>query len=548
METEWMNEAPTETSGTPESGEPEKKRRFSLKNWDSRKKKRWLKILIPLAVVIAIVAGCVSSLTKNVNSQLSGSYLVASAQRQDLTVSVSGTATLQPADSYNVTTLLSGDIVSAPFEEGDLVTKDTLLYAMDSSDAQDSMDRAQISVQQAQLSYQQAQEALHPTATLSGTISEVYVHNGDSVNAGTELARIVASTELSIDFLFPFAAPTDFYVGQTATVFVDGYAGSQAGTVTSVSNSTAITSNGKPSVSVRVRLNNPGAVSDAYTASAVIGNYTSYGQAAVSMPASSVVYASGSGTVNGFAKLAGSTVSKGEVLCTVESETIRDQIENARLNLQSAQLSAGTASDTVDDYNIKSPIAGTVIEKSFKAGDKVDGASSGTLAVIYDLSYLKLEMAVAELDIGKVEVGQRVEITADALEGQTFEGVVDKVSINGTTANGFTNYPVTIIIEDYGDLKPGMNVSASIIGEEIPNALCIPVDAVDRGNTVTVPGPGALNDAGTAVVDVTKLETREVTLGRNDDEYIEVTGGLEEGDIVLINNQASTLMDLMMGG
>ena len=548
METEWMNEAPTETSGTPESGEPEKKRRFSLKNWDSRKKKRWLKILIPLAVVIAIVAGCVSSLTKNVNSQLSGSYLVASAQRQDLTVSVSGTATLQPADSYNVTTLLSGDIVSAPFEEGDLVTKDTLLYAMDSSDAQDSMDRAQISVQQAQLSYQQAQEALHPTATISGTISEVYVHNGDSVNAGTELARIVASTELSIDFLFPFAAPTDFYVGQTATVFVDGYAGSQAGTVTSVSNSTAITSNGKPSVSVRVRLNNPGAVSDAYTASAVIGNYTSYGQAAVSMPASSVVYASGSGTVNGFAKLAGSTVSKGEVLCTVESETIRDQIENARLNLQSAQLSAGTASDTVDDYNIKSPIAGTVIEKSFKAGDKVDGASSGTLAVIYDLSYLKLEMAVAELDIGKVEVGQRVEITADALEGQTFEGVVDKVSINGTTANGFTNYPVTVVIEDYGDLKPGMNVSAQIIGEEIPNALCIPVDAVDRGNTVTVPGPGALNDAGTAVVDVTKLETREVTLGRNDDEYIEVTGGLEEGDIVLINNQASTLMDLMMGG
>ena len=73
METEWMNEAPAETSGTPESGEPEKKRRFSLKNWDSRKKKRWLKILIPLAVVIAIVAGCVSSLTKNVNSQLSGS-------------------------------------------------------------------------------------------------------------------------------------------------------------------------------------------------------------------------------------------------------------------------------------------------------------------------------------------------------------------------------------------------------------------------------------------------------------------------------------------
>ena len=547
METEWMNETSAETPSAPETEKPEKKK-FSLKGFGGKKKKRWLKILIALVVVAAIVVGCVSSLTKNVNNQLSSSYLVATATRQDLTVSVSGTATLQPADSYNVTTLLSGDIVSAPFEEGDLVAKDTLLYTMDSSDAQDSMDRAQISVQQAQLAYQQAQEALHPTATISGTVSEIYVHNGESVNAGAQLAKIVANTELSIDFLFPFAAPSDFYVGQSATVFVDGYAGSQMGTVTYVSNSSTITSNGKQAVSVRVRLNNPGAVSDAVTASAVIGNYSSYGQSPVSMPASTIVYAAGSGTVNDFTKLAGSTVTKGEVLCTVESETIRDQIENARLSLQSAQLSASTAADSVDDYNIKSPISGTVIEKNFKAGDKVDGASSGTLAVIYDLSYLKLEMAVAELDIGKVEVGQRVEITADALEGQTFEGVVDKVSINGTTTNGFTNYPVTIIIEDYGDLKPGMNVSAEIIGEEIPNALCIPVDAVDRGNTVTVPGPGALNEDGTAVVDITKLETKEVTLGRSDDEYIEVTGGLEAGDVVLIRNQASTLMDMMMGG
>ena len=547
METEWMNETSAEETPAPAPEKPEKKK-FSLKGLGGKKKRRWLKVLIALVVVAAIVVGCVAQMSQSVNSQLSSSYLVATATRQDLTVSVSGTATLQPADSYNVTTLLSGDIVSAPFEEGDLVTKDTLLYTMDSSDAQDSMNRAQISVQQAQLSYQQAQEALNPTAPISGTVSEVYVHNGESVSAGTQLARIVASTELSIDFLFAFASPSDFYVGQPATVFIDGFAGTQQGTVTNVSNSASITSNGKEAVSVRVRLNNPGTVSDAFTASAVIGNYSSYGDAPVSMPASSIVYASGSGTVNGFTKLAGSTVTKGEVLCTVESETIRDQIENARLNLQSARLSASTASDAVDDYNIKSPIAGTVIEKNFKAGDKVDGVSSGTLAVIYDLSYLELEMAVDELDIGKVEVGQEVRITADALEGQTFTGVVDKVSINGTTANGATTYPVTITIADYGDLKPGMNVSAEIIGEEIPNALCIPVDAVERGNTVVVPGPGALSEDGLSVVDVTKLETREISLGRNDEEYIEVLDGLEEGDVVLINNQSSSIMDMMMGG
>lgn len=111
-------------------------------------------------------------------------------------------------------------------------------------------------------------------------------------------------------------------------------------------------------------------------------------------------------------------------------------------------------------------------------------------------------------------VGQTVEITADALEGQTFSGVVDKVSINGTTAGGATSYPVTIIIENYGELKPGMNVSATIQGDMVPNALCIPVDAVNRGNTVLVPGPGAMNADNTAVIDASKLESREVTLAR----------------------------------
>ena len=536
-----------ETPQTPAPNSvPETKKKWKPHLPKSKKGKRWLKILVVLVVVAAIVVGCAARLQKSANSMLAGTYLVATATRQDLTVSVSGTATLEPADSYNVTTLISGEILDSPFEVGDLVDKDALLYAMDSSDAQDSVNRAEISVEQARLSYEQAQEALHPTAPLNGIISEVYVHNGQSVTAGTQIAKVVASTELTMDFLFVFAEPSDFYVGQPATIFIDGFDGTQMGTVTYISNSSTITSNGKQAVSVRVRLNNPGAVSDYFTATAVIGNYTSYGDTPVAMPASSIVCATASGTINDLNKLAGASVSKGEALCTVESDAIRNQIENARLNLESAQLSAGTATDSVDDYNITAPIAGTVIEKNFKAGDKVDGAASGTLAVIYDLSYLKMEMAVHELDIGKVEVGQKVEITADALEGQTFTGVVDTISIRGNTVNGDTSYPVTIILEDYGDLRPGMNVSATIIGEEIPDALCIPVDAVGRGNVVTVPGPGAMNDDNTAVADITKLETREVTLGRNDDVYIEVTGGLEEGDIVLIENQASTLMDLMM--
>ena len=526
--------------------ETEPKKKFGLPK--SKKAKKWLKIAIAVVVVAAIAAGCMASAAKKANAQVNGSYLVAQATRQDLTLSVTGTATLQPADSYNVTTLISGEVESAPFEEDDQVEKGDLLFALDSSDAKNNVDRAEISVAQAQMNYQQAKEGLNPVATISGTINELYVHNGDSVSAGSPIAKILSSRDLTVDFLFPYAKSTDFYVGQAATVYAGNFDAPVSGTVESVSNSTSITSAGQAAISVRVKIPNPGILSDSVSASARIGNYASYGQTTLNMGGSSTVYATVSGTVQNLNKLAGSTVKQGETLCTVESENARDAVQNASLNLKNAQLAASMAADSMDDYNITSQITGRVIEKNFKAGDKVDGASSGTLAVIYDLSYLELEMAVDELDIGKVEVGQEVRITADALEGQTFSGVVDKVSINGTTANGATSYPVTIIIEDYGDLRPGMNVSAQIIGEVVPNALCIPVDAVERGNTVTVPGPGALSEDGLSVVDVTKLETKEVTLGRNDDEYIEVTDGLEEGDVVLISNQASSLMDMMMGG
>lgn len=521
------------------------KKKFGLPK--SKRAKKWMKIAVAAAVIAAVAAGCMAKASKKANAYLSGSYLVAQATRQDLTLSVTGTATLKPADSYNVTTLISGEIENAPFELGDLVNKGDLLFAMDSSDAQNRVSQANISVANFQLAYQQAKEALNPVAPVSGTIQELYVHNGDSVNMGSQIAKIVSSMDLSVDFLFPYAQSSDFYVGQAATVYIGNFDAPMSGTVESVSNSTSVTSNGLSAVSVRVKIHNPGVVSDSMTATALIGNYASYGQTPINLGGATIVYASVSGTIQGLNKLAGSTVKQGEILCTVESADARNRVETARLSLKNAQLTASMAADSLDDYNITSQITGTVIEKNFKAGDKVEGMNSGSLAVVYDMSYLKLEMAVDELDIGKVAVGQPVTITADALEGQTFTGVVDNVSINGTTAGGATSYPVTILIKDYGDLKPGMNVSATIEGDRVPNALCIPVDAVNRGNTVTVPGPGAMNADNTAVADVSKLETREVTLGKSDGDFIEVTGGLEEGDTVLIPNQSSNMMAEMMG-
>ena len=87
------------------------------------------------------------------------------------------------------------------------------------------------------------------------------------------------------------------------------------------------------------------------------------------------------------------------------------------------------------------------------------------------------------------------------------------------------------------------------IRDRAGTVLCVPVDAVNRGSdkpTVQVALDGSLDEKGN-VVDPSKLETREVTLGRNDTDNIEITSGLQEGDVVVWVNEASNPFAAMMG-
>lgn len=165
------------------------------------------------------------------------------------------------------------------------------------------------------------------------------------------------------------------------------------------------------------------------------------------------------------------------------------------------------------------------------------------------MSAMTFEMKVDEQDINKIQLGQQVTVTADAVEGKTFTGVVDKININGTTVNGQTNYPITVLMNETEGLKPGMNVSASVIIDQAGSVLCVPVDAVNRGSgkpVVTVAPAEALDENGN-VADPTLLQQREVTLGRNDTDNIEIIEGIAEGEVVVWVNETSNPFASMMG-
>lgn len=515
-----------------------------LKKLLKGKKRKCLALLLVAAIVAGILAA------RGLGGQeasAEASYQTAAAEKRNITRSLSSSGTLQPADSYTVSTLVSGEILSDTFEEGDQVEEGQLLYTLDSSGASNSQTQARNSYTQAQTNYEQAVKAKYPTADMSGTVSEVYVKNGDTVSAGTELIRIVGDNNIYLTGLFPYASPSDFYVGQTATIYINGFAGTTTGTVTAVSSSTVTTSNGLQAVSVQVKAANPGLVTADYTASIYIGNYSSYGQASINLSASSVVTAEASGKVTGLSWLAGDTISEGQRICTITGDSVDNSIENAKISMENAQSSLENAQETLDDYSITAPISGEVVTKTAKAGDKIEGGSDGTLCVIYDLSYLEMTMSIDELDISDVAVGQEVQITADAVEGTTYTGVVTKVSVAGTTSGGITTYPVTVRIDETEGLRPGMNVDAEIILESAEDVLAIPSGAVNRGNTVliTADSPSAANavdqEAPEGYVYV------EVETGISDDSYTLVLSGLQEGDTVAYLQTASGSDGMAMG-
>jgi HlyD family secretion protein len=237
----------------------------------------------------------------------------------------------------------------------------------------------------------------------------------------------------------------------------------------------------------------------------------------------------------------GDYVQKNALILALENRDLERNLKSSALSLEEAKNALENKKKALEDYTVTSPISGIVIEKNFKAGDKLDmNTGRAALCTIYDLSYLTVQLSVDELDIGSVKVGQEVHITADAVEGRTFTGKVTKVNINGTTANGVTAYPVTVRIDGADGLLPGMNVDAGIVLQSVPDVLSVPAEAVVRGNMVLVKTDGSVAAHAGETLPADKggppkgFELKQVTLGVNNDDFIEIKSGLQEGDIIAV--------------
>ena len=587
------------------------------------------RIVIVLIVVLAVLLGGFFLYKKKTTSQKrqgDQSVSTATVKRTDISSELTASSALSPKDTYEVTSLVEGEVIEANFEEGDVVEKGQVLYRIDASSMDSDLSSAETSLQRAKESAQTAQsDYAEETAriagntyrsTASGYIKTLYIKEGDKVNNGTKIADLYDDSVMKITVPFLSGEAAEINVGDEAAVILEDTGEQISGTVTVVSSMEETLSGGRLVKNVTVEVSNPGGLTTDTAASVKVDGFVCSAEGTFAAKTETTLSVEISGNksleIENLLIHEGSYVEKNSELFQVTAKTaeeylkeFKDAVESADDNLENAENKLSNTQDSVDDYTITAPISGTVITKNAKVGDKISKSSSGTttMAVIYDLSTMTLEMSVDELDVSSVKVGQSVEITADAVEGETFTGTVTNVSLQSSYSNGVTNYPVTVTLDDTGSLLPGMNVDAKIILDSSENALVIPASALMRGNRVYVKkssdstenadtqrngssdnagdadserknhGDGTQNadsadrqpDAGAEASGSSKgsgtdnssskstgsgksgssnvpdgFEAVQVTTGIINDDYVEILSGLSEGDEVYISSDSGS--------
>ncbi len=186
------------------------------------------------------------------------------------------------------------------------------------------------------------------------------------------------------------------------------------------------------------------------------------------------------------------------------------------------EAGVAAAESQLGKMTLRSPQYGIVTKQDAKAGEIVTPGKA-LITVISD-SDLEIESNVSEISIGKVTIGNKVEVSLDAFPGKTFEGAVSYVDPAETIVDGVVNYKVTIAFaQKYPELKSGLTTNLEIVTATKPGVLRVPRYALTRKNDLVY----AYKKIGKNTQEV------PVTLGLvGEDGYVEVLTGLTDGDTI----------------
>ncbi len=164
-------------------------------------------------------------------------------------------------------------------------------------------------------------------------------------------------------------------------------------------------------------------------------------------------------------------------LSEMEFLVTKTTLETARADLETAKAALKRAQTNLQYTVIRSPVSGTVIERTVEAGQTIAAAFQAPklFVIARDLTRMQIETNVDESDIGYIRKKQSVRFTVQAYPDETFTGKVRQVRLQPTTIQNVVNYTVVVdAANETRKLLPGMTATADFLVEEKRDVLLVP--------------------------------------------------------------------------
>jgi HlyD family secretion protein len=236
----------------------------------------------------------------------------------------------------------------------------------------------------------------------------------------------------------------------------------------------------------------------------------------------------------------------------------KENLNSVKYNVDNARAGLSDAAQSMRRTNIYAPSSGIVSKLNVKQGERVVGTAqmAGTeMLRISDMSKMKVEVEIGEIDIQKIRIGDSAWIEVDAYSKKKFYGFVTKIAESNTTAGSMTmsssdqvsNYTVSIEIsqDSYESVidsnrkfpfRPGMSAQVEILTEHHDNVIAAPLASVTTRDLDSL-SEDADSELKEYIFVVNKkdntLTLTEVTTGVQDNTFIEITKGIQAGDIIV---------------
>ncbi len=516
-----------------------------------KKKRRKKGPIIAIVIVAALVIGLILWLALRPEKAPDVEIIDAMVSRGSITSVIEGNGIVKAKNSETISVGTSGTVRDVYVNEGDYVTAGTVLFDIESSAADDAVKEAQQEVDgyQKQLkSLNEARDNLSIKAEFSGKLlGYTKLKAGDAVTTGNVIARLVDDSKMKLTQYYSYAYEGSVYEGQEVTVSVPSVMQQVGGKVLKVTKVERISPEGSRLFCVEIIMDNPGTLSEAQEASAIIyanGEQVSpYEQGKLEYNRSTEVKAKVSGEVITTNMQDYLKVSAGEELMRLSGEDNENEIFSAQESLKTAQESLDSAKKNQGNLRAVAPFDGQVIGLSIAPGDEL--AANTTVVTISDTSQMSIEINIDERYISFVSVGTMVEFQTYTQAGETMiMGTVDSLSLAGKFENGMATFPAKVLVDNAeGTLYESSGITYRIQASQSDDCLMVPVQCVksvsdpETGESVnvvflkTAEAPeGSLEVDGVSLgVPAKGYFAVPVTIGISDSYNVEIKEGLEEG-------------------